>query len=1036
MRFRPPQGIARALALASILTLSALAPALAQNIGTISGRVTEGGSGEPLAGVQLSILGTNVRATTNAQGQYTLARVPARQVTVQVQRVGYAEQARSVSVASGGTTTLNFTMQTQAVQLAEIVTTATGERRRVEVGNAVNQVNAAQVVETGAVANMSDLLTARSPGVQVLPGAMTGTGARVRIRGTSSLSLSNDPIYFIDGVRMQSSSASSSIGIGGSSPSRVSDINPEEIESIEVVKGPSAATLYGTDAANGVIVIKTKRGRAGRPQWNVYTEQGIVEDRNEYPDAYRAFQSRTAPGFTPTTASGGSQCFLADRARGACVQDSVTSYNLYDDSRATPLGRGRRQQYGLQVSGGSEAIRYFLSGETEEEIGVLRIPQFEVQRLRRNNIAIRDEWMRPNALDRVSGRANINVTLSPKMDLAVSTGYTHINQRLPQHENNATGLGSNASGGPGVRVNVNSAGDTLFGYRAYAPGDIFQETVSQGVDRFIGTLTGNYRPLSWLSARSNAGIDFTNRVDQDICRRNTCVNFGQTRQGFKTDNRTSFYTYTLDGSASAEFQPRDWLQSRTTVGAQFYRDIFDRNGANGTNLPAGAVQVSAASVLSASESTSETRTFGLFLEENLSFGDRLFITGGLRSDRNSAFGADFETVVYPKLAVSYVVSDEEWFPELNGGINELRFRSAYGASGVQPGTIDAVQYYLGTSTRIETAEIPGVVFSALGNPSLKPERSTELELGVDGTFLQNRFNAEFTYYNKRSTDALIAQVLPPSLGTGASTRFANLGEVRNWGYEALVTAQLVQARAFGWDVTLNGSRNSNELIDLGKDATGRDIPTIVGATTQQREGYPLNGWWQRPITSFADKNGDGVLGVDEVTVGDTAVFMGYSTPRTEIAFTNGFNFANKRVRLVGSFDYKGGSKQLQGTERIRCQNRANCRGALDPTAPLAEQARAVAVRSAALANTQAGYIEDNSFVRFRELALNMSAPDSWAARMFRGRSLSATVSARNLKLWTDYSGVDPETGYGDDVRSDFQAQPPSTYVTLRINVGF
>jgi TonB-linked SusC/RagA family outer membrane protein len=1018
----------RWLAVAAVSLLGSLgAPQLAaQAGGTITGRVTES-AGEPLGGVQVNVVGTSVRTSTDASGQFTLRGVPAgRSVTVQAQRVGYAEQARTVTVPSGGTATVSFQLQTAAVQLAAIVATATGERRRVEVGNAVTQVNAATIVEERPVANMTDLLTARAPGVQVLPGGMTGTGARVRVRGTSSLSLSNDPIYIIDGVRMQSSRESSSISTGGQLPSRLGDINPEEIESMEVVKGPSAATLYGTDAANGVIVIRTKRGRAGRPQWSLYTEQGILEDRNEYPAAYRAYTRST--GFTPTTPSGGSQCFLADRARAACTQDSVTSYNLFDNPRATPYARGSRQQYGIQVSGGTESMRYFVSGEREQETGVLRMPAFEQARLRAQGLALREEWVRPNALERLSGRANLNLTFSPKADVAISTAFTHQNLRLPQHENNAVGLGSNAYGGPGSAANTNAAGDSLFGYRAYAPGDIFQLSTTQGIDRFIGSITGNYRPLEWLSARGNAGLDFTSRVDEEICRRGECPNFSTYRQGFKRDNRTSLYTGSLDGSASAEFQPLSWLQTRTTVGAQFYQDVFDRNGSYGENLPPGGTQITSAATLFASETTAESRTFGAFIEENLTFGDRLFITAGVRSDRNSAFGADFKTVYYPKLAASYVISEERWFPNFGGTLDELRFRAAWGASGVQPGTIDAVQYLGATQVRVDAAELPGVVFTSLGNRNLRPERSEELELGVDGTFLNNRVNAEFTYYNKRSEDALIDRVLPPSLGTGSTSRFENLGAVRNWGYEALVNAQLVQRRAFGWDVTLNGSTNSNELEDLG------DVPPIIGATIRQIEGYPVNGWWQRPIVSFEDKNSDGILGVEEVVVGDTAVFMGYSIPRHEVAFTNGFDFANRTIRLVAMFDYKGGSKQLYGTERIRCQNRGNCRGALDPTAPLEEQAAAIALRTAALGNTQAGYIVDNSFIRFRELALNVAAPEGWARRV-GSRSMSVTVSARNLKLWSDYPGVDPETGYGSDVISDFQSQPPPTYITLRLNLG-
>lgn len=1014
-----------ALGLALAATLASAATAFAQT-GTITGQVTAASTGQPLAGAQVSVVGTNTTTTTNEQGRYTLRNVQARQVTVRAQRIGFSELARQVTVSEGGTATLNLALPETALQLEGIVTTVTGPQRAVEVGSAISQVDAAEVVATRPVANMSDLLTARAAGVQVLPGNATGTGARVRIRGTSSLSLSNDPIYIIDGVRMQSSTNSTSIGVGGSTPSRTNDINPEEIESIEVVKGPSAATLYGTDAANGVIVIRTKRGRVGPPQWTAYVEQGIIEDRNQYPVAYRGFQKGT-------TASGGQQCFIPDMARGACTQDSIGTYNLFADPRATPLGTGRRQQYGLQVAGGTEAARYFVSGEWEDEVGLLKIPEFELQRLNRDGTGIREEWNRPNALSRASARANLNVTLTPKADVAISTNYIHLNQRLPQNDNNTTGLLSNAFGGPGTRFNTNALGDTLFGYRAFAPGDIFQETVTQDVDRFLGSMTGNWRPLEWLTTRGNFGVDYTSRVDEDICRRGTCADFGTSRQGFKIDNRTNFYNYTLDGVATATYRPRSWLDTRTSVGVQFNRDVFDRNGASGSNLPPGAIQITAAAVQAANEATSESRTLGAFLEEQLSFADRLFVTAGVRSDRNSAFGAEFETVFYPKLSVSYLISDESWFPEV-GFVDELRLRSAYGASGVQPGTIDAVQFYSATAGRFEGAELPGLVFNSLGNPTLRPERSTELEVGFDATLLDGRVTTEFTYYNKRSEDALIARVLPPSLGAGDrasnSDRFENLGEVRNWGFEGLISAQLLQRRSFGWDVSLNGSTNANRLVDLG------EVPPIIGTTIRQVEGFPLNGYWQRPIVSFADQNGDGLIGVNEVEVGDTAVFLGYSIPRHEVTFTNGFEFLNRAVRLTALVDYKGGHMLNNGTERIRCQNRQNCQGLIDPSASPFQQARATAL-VAHPSRTQAGYIEDASFVRFRELALNVRAPEAWAQRLYGGSALNATLSARNLRVWTRYTGIDPESNYGqNNAPNDFQTAPPPSYVTLRVNLGF
>ena len=244
---------------AAILALLAATTAAAQQTGIVTGAVTAQGGGQPLAGATVSVVGTNLSAVTNPQGRYTLRGVPARQVTVRALRLGFAQRTRTVTLAAGGTETVDFALQESAVELAPLVTTATGEQRRLEVGNSTARIDAAEAVETMPIANIGDLLTARTPGVQVLPGNSTGVGARVRIRGTSSLSLSNDPLYVIDGVRMQSSCASSSIAVGGSIPCRTNDINPEEIESVEVVKGPSASSLYGTAGANGVAYVYSLR---------------------------------------------------------------------------------------------------------------------------------------------------------------------------------------------------------------------------------------------------------------------------------------------------------------------------------------------------------------------------------------------------------------------------------------------------------------------------------------------------------------------------------------------------------------------------------------------------------------------------------------------------------------------------------------------------------------------------------------------------------------------------------------------------------
>ncbi|MFL5606417.1 MAG: SusC/RagA family TonB-linked outer membrane protein [Gemmatimonadaceae bacterium] len=1019
--------------LATALSVTAGGTAAAQ--GTITGRVLAQGSSEPIPEARVIVLGTSLFTTSSAEGRYTIRNVPAGTAEVRVLRVGFAEQKKSAAVANGQTTTLDYTLTPVAIKLQEVVTTATGSERTVTQGSKIEQINAAELTATKPITSIGDLLTARAPGVQVMPNNMTGASARVRIRGASSLSLSNDPIYIIDGMRMTSDNGSQSIGIGGTTFSRVGDINPQDIENIEIVKGPSAATLYGTDAANGVIVITTKRGRAGKARWNTFVENGIVTDHNTYPTAY------TLWGHAPATPSVSAQCFVSQLAAGTCVKDSLQSFNLWADPETTPLGTGQRQQYGLSTSGGADALTYFVSGDYEKELGVYTIPQFDRTRLENSLVDIRQEWLRPNALEKQNFRVNLTSAISPTFDLQTSGGFIHLNQRLPQTDNNTTGLASSAYGGPGTRDNgLGSLGFPKNGYRAFTPGDIFQETYNQQINRFIGSMNANWRPFAWMANRANMGIDYSNRTETDLCRRGNCSDFSTNRLGFSTDNRANIRNFSVDLASASSFQPMVTLNSKTTLGAQYINYDFDRNGANGTNLTPGTVSPVGGAVQNVTAATTFTKTLGLFVEEALAWRDRLFLTGAMRTDQNTAFGTNFQSVFYPKLSASYVISEEDYFPKISS-LNQLRLRATYGAAGTQPGPNDALRFFRPVNVNVDKTDVGGAVLGSsdniggIGNADLRPERATEFEGGFDAKMFNSRINLELTYYSKSTKDALIQRILPPSAGV-ASARFENLGRVKNAGLEALINAQLAESNRFGWDMTFAASTNANKLVDLGTDPTGKPIPNIVGTLIQQRAGYPLNGWWSRPITGYNDANGDGILSVSEVTVGDTAVYLGYSNPRHEASLTNGFDLFNRQLRITALFDYKGGYLGDNDTQRIRCQNRLNCFEESDPTAPLELQARSVALRDNP-ARTQAGFIEDGKFIRWRELSVTYAAPSNLATRLFRSESASLTFAARNLHVWTNYTGVDPESSYGSlDVPNDFQTAPPPTYFTLRLNLGF
>ncbi|PYO35950.1 MAG: hypothetical protein DMD74_05865 [Gemmatimonadetes bacterium] len=1004
--------------------LLAAPPAARAQLGTIAGRVTDQERGQPLGGARVAVVGTALITQTNADGRYVLAGVRPGQASLRVSAIGYGAVVRPVTVTAGEIAAQDVVLALHPFSLDEIVVTATGDQAKREMGNQISTLNTDSLVPNAPIADINDLLTSRAAGVSVFESPLTGAEARVRIRGANSLSLSNEPIYYIDGIRMESATGSSSIGIGGTNPSRVNDINPEEIESIEIVKGPSASTLYGTDAVNGVIVIKTKRGLSGPTRWNVYSELGVLQDYNTWPTAYRGWT-------TGSLNTNGVQCLLSQAAAGVCRQDSVSHFNLFDDPRTTPLGTGWRGQTGVQASGGSDATRYFMSAEFEDEIGLLKMPDVGWSRFvtRWQVPTVPYDYYRPNARKRTSLRANAQATVSRTLDVTISSGFITSSERLPQTDNNTTGLLSNALGGPGHFNNWRFINDTIpiYGYRLFTPDEMFSEVVSQDINRFIGSGTVNWHPNAWLTGRAIAGIDFTSRVDLDLCKRFECTPFGLDTLGYKIDNRTGFHDYTFDGNLAATYSLAAHVRGKTTAGLQYFHSVFERNGAFGQDLPPGATTVTPGATLSANEATTETKTLGVFVEQQVAYKERVYVTTALRGDDNSAFGQNFKAAYYPKLSVSYVISDEPSFPAVSW-LSNLRLRGAIGASGQQPGSTDAIAFYAPTTATLDGQNKAAIVFSSIGNPALRPERATEIELGFDAALVDNRVNLQFTYYHKRAKDALIARTVAPSVGASA-TRFENLGAVRNAGVELSVNAILLNRPSLGWDVTFNASHNSNVIEDMG------GVPPIVGTTIQERRGYPIDGYWQRPILGYRDVNGDGRIEAWEVTVGDSAVFVGPSLPPTEATLMTGVDLFRRKLRVSALFDYKGGRWQLNGTERIRCESRLNCRGEIDPTAPLWEQARVVALRDHP-ARTQWGFFEPADAIRWRELAVTYELPAAFAHAM-RASRVSVTASGRNLMRWTKYSGIDPESGYIDaGLQTDFQTQPPPAYWILRMNVSF
>ena len=982
--------------------------AAAQQTDTIAGRVVDVMSSQPIAHAQVQIVGSGRGTATADDGRFRIVGVTPGTYQVRALRIGYQPVTRTVVVAANRSITVDFALAVGVVTLDQVVTTATGETiRKREQGNVVGtlQPAAAEIASSG---NVTQLLTGRIAGVDVAtPGGTIGSSARIRIRGASSVSLSNDPLIIIDGIQVDNNSTSSTIGVGGQTPSRFNDINQEDIEKIDVLKGPAAAALYGTAAASGVIQITTKRGRPGRTHYRFFTEGGTIRDVTNYPSNYA--QKGTTPAGTPV-----GSCSLSSQVRGLCtpVAGGLVSFNPL--KQYSPFIRGNRTAYGLSASGGTDRVTYYVGGNFDRQQGVLA----------------------PSKDQRAQGRLNVTMQLRDNWNLQLGTSYLADHLTFPQNDNDILGVVSSGILG-------RTQDDSIPGHACAPPGcahgylsgqtpqALYAIDSRQDVQRFQNSVTTNYQPLTWLKATATTGLDYDNRYDNELIPPNS-VFFGSLPDGQRTSNPYSIYKYSAIGSATASWTPYSDVSTSTTVGSAFNKDLVRGTRAFGAKLLGGTSSLAGATArFAVNEVNTDNKTFGVFASEDLGWRDRVFLNASVRNDKNSAFGQNFGSITYPSFGASWVVSEEPFFPKINA-LSSLRLRAANGRSGRQPNFRDAITFFNAQTVTVAGSDVPGIAIGGTGNAALRPERSTETELGFDAGLFGQRVSVEYTHYSKKTDDLLVAVPLAPSLGL-SQTQFQNLGTSQNKGNELSVNANVFDLHRAGLDLTVTGSTLDNKLLSLGSQ-NGKPVPAIiVGFGIQQhRAGYPLGGYWARPIT-YKDANGDGIIAPSEVTVGDTAVYLGNTLPRYEFSVSPTLRLASF-LKVSALFDHKGGFKLFNFTHRFHCAF-GTCQEAFDPKASLADQASNIAIAK----GTNAGYIENADFTKLRSLSFTLTAPQRLAHLFGGAQGLDVTIAGANLKTWTKYTGFDPELNsqpYDNFSTSDFLTLPPSRTWTARLNLTF
>jgi TonB-dependent starch-binding outer membrane protein SusC len=974
-------------------------PAAAQQQGTVQGTVTDARSGAPLGSAQISIVGTQRGTLAGADGSYRIPNVTAGELQVRATFLGFATSTQTVTLQAGQTVTANFQLSPTALALDELIVTGTaGRQERRAQAASVASLDAASLTEVAPVTTVANLLQARTAGVNITTASGTaGSTQRIRLRGAASINLSNEPLVIIDGVLMDSRQ-NQLFGVGGQAASRLNDINPNDIESIEIVKGPAASTLYGSDASAGVIQIRTKRGRAGAGfTQNVSYEFGSSET---VWDGYENF------GACSQAAVNNPNSLCAGRQVGDVISDNpLVRENVWQ--------RGLAHNFAWSGRGGGENFGYYLSFSSSQEEGILP----------------------GNEFNRYNARMNFDFTPRDDLRFDASMGLGRTDNLMPQNDNNIYGYLGGALLGTPLSVGVD-ARDGWFGSnrQVEAIRSIENETMAVRVTPIV---TVNYNPLPWFTHRASVGADITRSEALSFFPKNdvgwygtATLNSGQIAQ--RRDNRDQV---TFDYLGSIRRPIGDDFVADLAFGGQAVATRRDIAGSVGQGLTTNAARsVNAAAQTTGEQQYAEGRYGGLLTQLDLAYRDRVYLQLGGRLDRSSAFGRDVDTFLSPKVGVSYVISEEDFFPVgLQSVFSTLRLRTVWGSTGRSPASDAALTTFDPAPFAVTPTQVgAGVIPLNPGNPDLKAERGEEWELGFDAGLFNERIGLEVTYYDKTSKDLLLRRPLAPSLGF-AENPFVNIGEVANTGWEVGVSARVLEVPGFAWDARLNYSTNVNKVVDLGEvEPFGAEIRVVPD--------FPVNGRWTHSIRQLDVANNVAI-------VSDTVEFVGRQDPGNEGNFSSTFTIF-RNFRVYAQVDWMRDFVNYNNTDQFRERQfgtgerwvRRNDESFL----PAEERLRRFGPfrtedgRTLSASAVNAAYFQDAGHMKFRELTVSYTLPSN-VAEAFRARGATITAGARNLKTWTDYEGPDPEVNglaLQNFNRWDFLTLPQPRRYIARVNLTF
>jgi TonB-dependent starch-binding outer membrane protein SusC len=1045
------------------LAISATSAFAQTETGRIIGTVTDAQTAQPLQGVNITIPGTNRGTLSGANGQFVLINVPVGSHSVRASLIGYAATEAGVTVRAGEAATLSLQLTAQAVQLQEVVAVGYGVQRRADVTGAVASVNM-EAVERAPVVSMDQMLQGTAPGVQVTQASNApGGGISVRIRGGTSVSegVSNEPLYVIDGFPIEVDPEGQSPGTGGRQSgfggvpqNPLAALNPRDIESIEILKDASATAIYGARAANGVVIITTKRGQAGAPRINFEAFTGVQEVARTYD-------------------------LLAGPEYAQFVNEWAATQNLdpiYANPSAVPstdwqsqiFRRAPMQSYQLSVTGGTSGenrTRYAISGGYLNQDGVVLGSAFERLSLRLN--LNQDIGERFRVGTNLTG-SRVNTQFSPTdgqmhgADAGAVAGALQFMPTLPVRQED--GRYTEYRDAPGV-LDVpplpnpvamvtemeDLLGDTRVLGNAFAeydvlPGLRFRSSFGTSIsNRFRDT----YWPRTTLRGEQASGSAFRNRVEHTSFLNENTLSFNRSFGTAHHINSVVGYTRQTGETTRTNMNNENFISDRLG-----FRDIGAGNRPGGPVVTSGEARTAMASYLG---------------RVNYNLMDRYLFTVTGRYDGSSRFGPERRWGFFPSGAIAWRVSQEPFLRHVDA-LTDLRFRASYGATGnagVSPYQSHA--QLTATSAAFGQEIVQGFRPTQLGNPELGWETTYQFDAGMDLGLMGNLLTVTADFYNRRTEDLLLQIQLP--LETGFRFAFQNAGTVQNRGVELAVGLNALRGDGFEtvrWSNNLNFARNRNLVLDLGgidllpvrpisgnfnfpgsHVRVGEPIGVFYGFRTDGmfRDSVEANAYGaqlpQRPFLAgeprIIDINGDGIIDEQDI------VPIGDPNPNFTLGWSNnlawrGFELSSLLHGSFGADVLNLNLIRLEGGSPRTNVTRDRWEGRWTPeTAATATHPRIGHTAGAIGANYVDTMLEDGSFVRLNNVTLSYNLPGAWIAQ--RGfRDARVYVTGANLYTWTRYSGFDPEVsslGVGNVNRGiDVGAYPLARTLTVGVNIGY